>query len=89
MSDIKNYQIRIGKTVYFDGISQETNVENILKGMRIRIGTLLKTDNISFLLGAGASIKASGVSLAAIPQSLEWRLLKVGISGKEKKIIPG
>jgi len=32
-------------------------IADIKKEMRIRIGTMLKTDNVSFLLGAGASKK--------------------------------
>lgn len=46
-----------------------------LKDIRIRIGTLLKTDNVSFLLGAGASIEAGGFSLMKIPKSLEFSLI--------------
>ncbi len=42
-----------------------------LKETRVRIGTLLKIDNVSFLLGAGASMKAGGVGLALIPAELE------------------
>ena len=42
----------------------------VLKETRVRIGTLLKTDNVSFLIGAGASISAGGVSLANIPKPL-------------------
>lgn len=46
-----------------------------LKETRVRIGTLLKTDNIGFLIGAGCSMKAGGVGLAAIPLELEKTLL--------------
>jgi hypothetical protein len=42
-----------------------------LKETRVRIGILLKTDNISFLIGAGASMSAGGVGLASIPVELE------------------
>jgi len=45
-----------------------------LKETRVRIGTLLKTDNVSFLIGAGASIDAGGVGLASIPLALEASL---------------
>jgi len=47
----------------------------VLKEARVRMGTLLKTDNVSFLLGAGASISAGGVSLATIPKPLEEALI--------------
>lgn len=50
-------------------------LQEILKETRVRIGTLLKTDNVSFLIGAGASISAGGVSLATIPKPLEIALL--------------
>ncbi len=56
-------------------------LQEVLKETRVRIGTLLKTDNVSFLIGAGASIDAGGVSLATIPKSLEQAL----IADAEKK----
>ena len=46
-------------------------LEEVLKEMRVRFGTILKTDNVSFLIGAGASLTAGGVSLANIPKLLE------------------
>jgi hypothetical protein len=45
-----------------------------LKETRVRVGTLLKTDNVSFLIGAGASMKAGGIGLASIPLELERAL---------------
>jgi len=45
-----------------------------LKETRVRIGTLLKTDNVSFLIGAGVSMKAGGVGLASIPLEIEKML---------------
>lgn len=50
-------------------------LEEVLKEMRVRFGTILKTDNVSFLIGAGASLTAGGVSLANIPKPLEKMLL--------------
>lgn len=47
-----------------------------LKETRVRVGTLLKTDNVSFLIGAGASMKAGGIGLASIPAELERDLHK-------------
>ncbi len=55
--------------------------EQFLKETRIRIGTLLKSDNVSFLLGAGASKDAGGVLLSKIPLEVEERLLVQGIKG--------
>ncbi len=47
-----------------------------LKETRVRVGTLLKTDNVSFLIGAGSSMKAGGIGLASIPPELENALHK-------------
>jgi len=52
----------------------------VLKELRIRVGTLLKMDNVSFLLGAGASMDAGGVSLARIPFEVEQYLLEKGMA---------
>jgi hypothetical protein len=52
----------------------EENIKEHLKEIRVRIGTLLKTDNVSFLLGAGASMTAGGVGLTSIPLKLEKML---------------
>ncbi|MBE0613816.1 MAG: SIR2 family protein [Burkholderiales bacterium] len=52
----------------------EANLNEKLKETRVRVGTLLKTDNVSFLIGAGASMKAGGVGLASIPPKLERAL---------------
>jgi len=56
----------------------------VLKEMRVRIGTLLKTDNVSFLFGAGTSISAGGFSLANIPKQIEEDLLRK-VNEKQKK----
>ena len=49
----------------------EGDLNEKLKETRVRVGTLLKTDNVSFLIGAGASIKAGGIGLASIPLEIE------------------
>ncbi|CAI9086446.1 hypothetical protein A7K93_00760 [Candidatus Methylacidiphilum fumarolicum] len=88
---LSDYQIRIGKEDIIErhlhGIlsADSENAENqekarksldeLLKEMRVRFGTIIKTDNLSFLLGAGASLSAGGVSLANIPKSLEKALI--------------
>lgn len=46
-----------------------------LKTIRIKIGTLLKTDNVSFLFGAGASKDAGGFSIKTIPRSIEQLMI--------------
>jgi hypothetical protein len=88
---ISDYQIRIGNDNVIDRHLQEflsegavsgehrstaeKVLEEVLKEVRVRIGTILKTDNVSFLIGAGASIAAGGVSLASIPKPLERVLI--------------
>jgi len=52
------------------------------------MGTLLKTDNVSFLIGAGSSISAGGVSLANIPKPLEDALLAIAKSEKTESGAP-
>jgi hypothetical protein len=48
--------------------------------VQIRIGTLLKTDTISFLLGAGASKECGGVLIGKVPLEAERSLLEDGAS---------
>jgi hypothetical protein len=65
-------------------------LEELLKEMRVRFGTILKTDNLSFLVGAGASLSAGGVSLSNIPKPLERMLLKKAKEDQqEKDEVPG
>lgn len=52
----------------------EAVLKERLKETRVRVGTLLKTDNVSLLIGAGASMKAGGDGLASIPLELEKAL---------------
>ena len=58
----------------------DTDRENALDDIRIRIGTLLKAENVSFLLGAGASVESGGPSIASVPLKVEQTLLEKGIS---------
>jgi len=57
--------------------------------MRVRFGTLLKTDNVSFLIGAGASLDTGGVSLANIPIPLEGALIEKAAAEIEGDAAPG
>lgn len=52
-----------------------------LADIQIRIGTLLKTDNVSFLLGAGASCECGGPLLGSIPFEIEEQLIEDGTRG--------
>src|SRR6266704_2212611 len=60
--------------------------EDLLADLHIRTGTLLKTDTVSLLLGAGASKECGGPLLSTIPLSVELTLLDAGI--KEGKVTP-
>lgn len=98
---MSDYQIRIGKEDVIErhlhGILRgdpesaenrdkiQKALDEILKEMRVRFGTILKTDNVSFLLGAGTSLAAGGVSLADIPKSLEKALIKKAAEEEQKK----
>lgn len=52
----------------------EATLNERLKETRVRVGTLLKTDNVSFLIGAGASLTAGGVGISSVPPELERAL---------------
>ncbi len=95
-----DYQIQIGKENIIERQLQgllsnepESNenqdkiknvLKKVLKEVRVRMGTILKTDNVSFLLGAGASLSAGGVSLANIPKSLEKMILNKAKEEQER-----
>ena len=70
------------------GMSKESKVTDALseikKEMRIRIGTMLKMDNVSFLLGAGASKGAGGILLGKIPLDIEKSLLEKGFRNRRR-----
>lgn len=55
---------------------------NFVSDIQIRVGTLLKTDTVSFLLGAGASKECGGVLIGKIPLEVERALLADGILGE-------
>lgn len=57
------------------------NAEQVLEEIRILIGTLLKTDTVSLLLGAGASIECGGQLIGSVPPDLENVLQTEGILG--------
>lgn len=54
--------------------------ELIIEGIRTRVGELLKIDNVSVLLGAGASKECGGPMLRNIPIKIELQLCEDGIS---------
>jgi hypothetical protein len=50
-----------------------------LRKLQVRVGTLLKTDTVSFLFGAGVSVDCGGVLFGSIPLEIEKALLEEGI----------
>lgn len=60
--------------------ADEKQIELITEGIRTRVGELLKTENVSVLLGAGASIECGGPTLSSIPIEIELELVRRGIS---------
>jgi len=54
-----------------------------LRRLQVRIGTLLKTDAVSFLFGAGVSKDCGGVLFGSVPKEIEDRLLDTGVQGVE------
>lgn len=52
-----------------------------LDDIRVRVGTLLKTETVSFLLGAGASVDSGGQVIGSVPLAVEQDLDNEGIVG--------
>ena len=55
-----------------------------LEDIRVRVGTLLKTETVSFLLGAGASVDCGGQLIGSVPLAVERDLQNQGISGTKQ-----
>jgi hypothetical protein len=51
----------------------------VLDDIRVRVGTLLKTETVSLLLGAGASVDCGGPLIGTIPLIVEQAILNEGI----------
>lgn len=60
------------------------DAREVLADVRIRIGTLLKAETVSFLLGAGTSKDCGGPLIGSLPLDLERALLQEGVSGKDR-----
>ena len=52
-----------------------------LEDIRIRVGTLLKTETVSLLLGAGASVDCGGQLIGSMPLAIERSLIDESIAG--------
>ncbi len=57
-----------------------TRPGDVLDDIRVRIGTLLKTETVSLLLGAGASVDCGGQLIGAVPLAIERTLQSQGIT---------
>jgi len=53
----------------------------VLDDIRVRVGTLLKTETVSFLLGAGASVDCGGQLIGSVPLAVELDLHSEAIAG--------
>ena len=62
-----------------DGDSKEAREED-LRRAQAKIGTLLKMDNVSFLMGSGCSRHEGGVMFGSVPFQVEKYLLEKGLS---------
>ena len=71
----------MGSASSSDGVD-EAERDRALADIRVRIGTLLKTDTVSFLLGAGASVDCGGLLIGSVPLALERALHSRGITGQ-------
>jgi len=77
----------IGGHDLFGGKAGETapeKEEEILEDIRIRVGTLLKIETVSFLLGAGVSVDCGGPLLGKVPLDVEKSLQDKGITGGQQ-----
>lgn len=61
--------------------SEDGAQQAALEEVRIRVGTLLKTETVSFLLGAGTSVDCGGPLLGKVPIAIEQAIHKEGIYG--------
>ena len=61
---------------------------DITADIRVRIGTLLKAESVSFLLGAGASVESGGLTIGSFPLAVERTLHEVGLSNAGGSSVP-
>lgn len=71
----------------FETEKKDESPNDIVSEIRIRIGTLLKTENMSVLFGAGASKDCGGLLIGSIPLEIERALHESGIRGTSRQTI--
>ena len=62
---------------------KEKHHKQVWQEIPIRVGTLLKAETVSFLLGAGVSVDCGGPLIGSIPTEFERSLLTLGITDSE------
>ena len=55
-----------------------------LEEIRVRVGTLLKTETVSLLLGAGASVDCGGELIGSVPLRVEQNLTNEGVTETQR-----
>lgn len=68
-----------------DPDKRRRQIDEFIAHVQERVGTLLRVDNVAFLLGAGASRGAGGVTLGAVPVEIERQLVDSGFDGEEPR----
>ena len=58
-----------------------------LRKLQVKVGTLLKTDTVSFLFGAGVSKDCGGVLFGSVPKEIERVLLGAGVKDGEPESV--
>ena len=79
------YSTEPGDKVGQDKLQEDWHAQ--LAKIRVKVGTLLKIDTVSLLLGAGASVGCGGLLIGKIPLELELDLVEqAGLPGDESSI---
>jgi len=63
-----------------DEVAAGSKRSEALDDIRVRVGTVLKTETVSFLLGAGASVQCGGPLIGSVPLFVERELHDQGIA---------
>ena len=72
-----------------EGTTTQPLPRETLDDIRVRVGTLLKTETVSFLFGAGASVDCGGPLIGTVPLAIERDLLNKGITDNQRPRIRG
>ena len=67
--------------IHSDSSAPDYDANNAIEDIRVRIGTLLRTEHVAILLGAGASVDCGGPLLGTLPLRVERQLTDEGVVG--------